>query len=35
MQKVQPAVDVIDTCLDSLRKEVADFEAAVSVFSPM
>ena len=27
MQKVQPAVDVIDTRLESLRKEVVDFEA--------
>ena len=26
MKKVQPAVDAIDTCIEALRKEVADLE---------
>lgn len=27
MKKVQPAMDAIDTCIEALKKEVADLEA--------
>ena len=26
MKKVQPAVDAVDTCIEALKKEVADLE---------
>ena len=33
MKKVQPAVDAIDTHIEALRKEVADFEGHRTLIS--